>query len=141
MADALTPTEEEAALIAAALAARANAYAPYSQFHVGAAIRDEAGAIHHGCNVENAAYPQSQCAEATAIGAMATSGGRRIDALVVVGPEGVVCTPCGGCRQRISEFAAPETPIVIACEAGVLARTTLGALLPSSFTAATLNED
>lgn len=123
-------------LFAAALAARAHSHSPYSGFKVGAAIRSESGRIHAGCNVENAAYPQGQCAEATAIGLMVASGDRRIVEIVVVGGEagsGVMCTPCGGCRQRIREFAGPETPIHVH-DAGSHRRSfTLGELLPFSF--------
>ncbi|MEO1460382.1 MAG: cytidine deaminase, partial [Pseudomonadota bacterium] len=104
---------EEAALAAAAVKVRGLAYAPYSKFQVGAALRDEDGRIHRGCNVENASYSQCQCAEATAIGAMVAAGARRITAVAVAGPDGVTCTPCGGCRQRIREFAAPETPVLV----------------------------
>lgn len=131
--EAAPPTPEEATLIAAARAARARAHAPYSNFRVGAALRDEAGRIHAGCNVENAAYPQSQCAEATAIGAMVTAGGRRIEMIAVIGPDGTFCAPCGGCRQRIAEFAAAGTPVIIAGADGVLARTTIADLLPAAF--------
>lgn len=120
-------------LVAAATSARENAYAPYSNFAVGAAILDESGAIHSGCNVENAAYPQSQCAEAAAIGSMIVSGGTRITAIAIAGPDGIPCTPCGGCRQRIREFAAPETPILICSNGNIIAQHTLADLLPHSF--------
>ena len=133
------PTAEEAPLIAAALAAREKAYAPYSNFQVGAALRDEKGVIHSGCNVENAAYPLGQCAEASAIGAMILAAGVRISMIVIVGPPTVVCAPCGGCRQRILEFASYETPVILASEKGVWQRTCIGELLPSSFGPATLN--
>lgn len=122
-----------AALFAAAKAAQANAYAPYSKFHVGAAIRTPDGDIHAGCNVENAAYPQGACAEAGAIAAMAMAGGRRIAEILVIGDGEGLCTPCGGCRQRIREFAGPETPIHVAGPDGVRASFTLGDLLPHSF--------
>ena len=122
-----------AALFAAAKAAQARAYAPYSNFRVGAAILSPEGEIHAGCNVENAAYPQGACAEAGAIAAMAMAGGRRIAEILVIGDGEGLCTPCGGCRQRIREFAAPETPIHIAGPAGVRASFTLGELLPHSF--------
>ena len=122
------------ALVASATTARSNAYAPYSGFAVGATILDESGAVHAGCNVENAAYPQGQCAEASAIGAMIVAGGKRISAIVIAGPEGdTPCTPCGGCRQRIREFAAPETPIIISAGGKVIAQHTLADLLPESF--------
>jgi cytidine deaminase len=121
-------------LIAAALAARANAYAPYSRFHVGAALRTEEGQIFAGCNVENAAFPEGSCAEAGAIAAMALAGGRRIAELVVAGEGEAPCTPCGGCRQKIREFAGPETPLrMVDARGRVLLHTTLAALLPHSF--------
>ena len=122
-----------AALIAAAAAARAHAYAPYSRFAVGAAIRAADGTLHAGANVENAAYPQGQCAEASAIGAMIAAGGRRISEMVVLADGEALCAPCGGCRQRIREFAAPETPIYIAGPEGLRLKTSLAELLPYSF--------
>ncbi len=122
-----------AALFDAARSAQGHAYAPYSRFHVGAALRTPSGAIFAGCNVENAAYPQGACAESGAIGAMALAGGRRIAEILVIGDGEALCTPCGGCRQRIREFAAPETPIHIAGPQGVRARFTLEELLPHSF--------
>lgn len=121
------------ALFSAALAAREQAYAPYSRFSVGAAIRDEAGRIHAGCNVENAAYPVGTCAEAGAISAMIAAGGRTIEEILVVGDSPRPVTPCGACRQRIREFAKPDTPVVIAGMSGFVARFTLAALLPESF--------
>ncbi len=120
-------------LFAAALAAHARAYAPYSRFSVGAAIRDETGRIHAGCNVENAAYPAGTCAEAGAIAAMIAAGGRTIDAILVLGEGEKLVTPCGACRQRIREFGRPDTPILIAGTSGLRARFTLDALLPESF--------
>ncbi|MEL7468854.1 MAG: cytidine deaminase [Pseudomonadota bacterium] len=120
-------------LVAAAIAVRDRAYAPYSNHPVGTAILDETGAIHLGCNVENAAYPQGACAEVGAISAMIAAGARRIEAIAIAGPGDHLCTPCGGCRQRIREFAAPETPILIVGRDRLLARFTLGELLPESF--------
>ena len=121
-------------LFAAALAVRERAYAPYSQYLVGAALRDEAGAIHLGANVENAAYPQSQCAEASAIGVMIAAGGRKITEVVVIADGYLgIPTPCGACRQRLREFATPKTPIHLAVPAGVIRTLTLGDLLPLSF--------
>jgi cytidine deaminase len=122
-----------AELFAAARAAQANAYAPYSRFNVGAALRTSSGAIFSGCNVENAAYPQGSCAEAGAIAAMALAGGRRIVEILVIGDGEALCTPCGGCRQRIREFADPTTLIHIAGPEGVRAKYTLIELLPESF--------
>ena len=134
MSDHAPPSAPD--LFDAAKATRLRAHAPYSGFKVGAAIRSESGRIHAGCNVENAAYPQGQCAEATAIGLMVASGDRRITELVVVGGDagsGLLCTPCGGCRQRIREFAGPDTPIHIYDAEGYRRSFTLGELLPFSF--------
>ena len=121
------------ALFAAAKSARERAYAPYSRFKVGAALRTPSGAIFAGCNVENAAYPQGACAEAGAIAAMARAGRRRIAEILVIGDGEGLCTPCGGCRQRIREFAEAATPIHVAGLAGVRASFTLEELLPHSF--------
>ncbi|MGI9525403.1 MAG: cytidine deaminase [Hyphomicrobiaceae bacterium] len=120
-------------LVEAALRVRQRAYAPYSKHLVGAAIRDDAGKIYVGANVENAAYPQGQCAEASAIGAMVSSGGRRIVAIAVAGPGPHICTPCGGCRQRIREFAAPHTQVMVADPAGLQRSFTIDELLPEAF--------
>jgi len=120
-------------LIEAAAAARANAYAPYSRFAVGAAIRAEDGSLHVGANVENAAYPQGQCAEASAIGAMIAAGRRRIGEMVVLADGAALCTPCGGCRQRIREFADAGTNIHLCGPEGLRRTITLGELLPFAF--------
>src|SRR5258705_13659624 len=93
-------------LVAAARAAREKAYAPYSKFAVGAALLDEAGQVHAGCNVENAAYPQGLCAEASALAHLVLAGGRHVLAVVVAGDAPQPVTPCGGCRQKLREFAA-----------------------------------
>jgi cytidine deaminase len=122
-----------AELFEAARDARENAYAPYSKFLVGAAILTPEGEIFSGCNVENAAYPQGFCAEAGAIAAMARAGRRRIAEILVIGDGEGFCTPCGGCRQRIREFADAATPIHIAGVSGVRASFTLDELLPHSF--------
>jgi cytidine deaminase len=126
------------ALFAAASAVRERAHAPYSRFKVGAALRDEHGAIHAGCNVENAAYPVGTCAEAGAIAAMVAAGGKRIAAILVCGAGAVPVTPCGACRQRIREFAGPDVAIHAAGPDGLLARHTLAELLPASFGPETL---
>jgi len=120
-------------LTAAARAAREQAYAPYSRFRVGAALLDEQGHIHAGCNVENAAYPQGTCAEAGALAAMVLAGGRRLRAVLVLGEGDIACTPCGGCRQKLREFGPDELPVLVADTTGVRARYTLGELLPASF--------
>ena len=129
-------TVDEPALAELVLAARnayERAYAPYSHFHVGAALLDEHGQVHAGCNVENAAYPQGLCAEAGALSALVVSGARRVLAVAVVGLGEEPVVPCGGCRQKLREFAAEDTPVVVADLDAVRARHTLGALLPASF--------
>jgi len=125
-------------LIAAAVAVRAHAYAPYSRLSLGAAIRAEDGRIYAGANVENASYPEGLCAEAAAIAAMIAGGARRIAAMAVVGAGATPAPPCGGCRQRIAEFAGPDTPIHLATESGARRTVTLGELLPLAFGAAHL---
>ena len=129
----MLPAEHLDALLAAARAARARAYAPYSKFAVGAALLDEQGLIHVGCNVENAAYPQGLCAEAVALGQLVVAGGQRINAIAVVGEGPRLVTPCGGCRQKLREFAADDAPIWVADMASLRGRFTLGELLPASF--------
>jgi cytidine deaminase len=121
------------ALATAARAAREHAHAPYSRYRVGAALLDEHGRVHSGCNVENAAYPQGLCAEAVALGALVTAGGTRVRAVVVAGNGGDAVVPCGGCRQKLSEFAVADTPVVSVDDASVRARHTLGELLPFGF--------
>jgi cytidine deaminase len=109
------------------------AYAPYSDFPVGAAVRTEDGRRYAGANVENAAYPQGQCAEASAIGALVAGGGGRIAEVVVAAPSRELCTPCGGCRQRLREFTADDAPIHLIDLERVRRTTSLGELLPLSF--------
>jgi cytidine deaminase len=120
-------------LFAAASAAMEHAYAPYSKFQVGAAILAGNGQIYSGCNVENAAYPIGTCAEAGAISAMVRDGVQQIREIVVIGRGDLMCTPCGGCRQRIREFAEASTPIVMAGEGAQKLTLTLDKLLPHSF--------
>ncbi len=126
-------------LVDAARAVRENAYAPYSKFLVGAAVLDEHGRIHAGCNVENAAYPQSWCAETSALAHAVSAGARRVQAVAVVGVADDPVTPCGGCRQKIREFAAPDCPVWVADLTTVRARYTLNDLLPASFGPGHLN--
>lgn len=120
-------------LLEAAKAARGMAYAPYSRFKVGAAVATPEGAVFAGCNVENAAYPVGTCAEAGAIAAMVAGGGARIAALLVLGEGEALVTPCGACRQRIREFAAPDTPVHIADLNGLRHTFRADELLPFSF--------
>jgi homotetrameric cytidine deaminase len=121
------------ALLAAADAVMRNAYAGYSEFKVGAALRTPSGAIYTGANVENAAYPQGQCAEASAIGVMVAAGETEISAVAVVAEKLDVCPPCGGCRQRLKEFAAPDTPVYLGRPGGPIETTTMAQLLPLAF--------
>lgn len=120
-------------LLAASLRARAHSHSPYSKYAVGAAILDEQGRIHAGANIENAAYPQGWCAEATALGAMVMAGGKRALAVLVTGPGPDIITPCGGCRQKLREFAAPDLLIIAGDPSGIKQQWTLEQLLPHSF--------
>ena len=120
-------------LFIAAKQVRLKAYVPYSKFLVGAAILTEKNNIVVGCNVENAAYPQTQCAEATAIGNMISQGDRFIKEVLVIGGGKKLCSPCGGCRQRIREFASLDTKIHMCNESGHMKTSTLEELLPDSF--------
>ncbi|MDB5621499.1 MAG: cytidine deaminase [Devosia sp.] len=126
------PTTDQA-LFEAAEAIRAKAYAPYSRFTVGAAILAEDGQIYSGCNIENAAYPVGNCAEASAIAAMIAGGARRITRIYVTGPGTAPVTPCGGCRQRIREFADLDITVISHGVDGQPLVATLEQLLPHSF--------
>jgi cytidine deaminase len=126
-------TPDDTRLFAAAEAVRARAHVPYSHFAVGAAILADDGNIYAGCNVENAAYPIGNCAEASAIAAMVAAGGTRIRRIYVTGPGSAPVTPCGGCRQRIREFADPNVVVVSHGVEGAPLEMTLGELLPHSF--------
>jgi len=122
-------------LVSVALKARQNAYAPYSGFAVGAAVQAEDGSQFGGCNVENAAYPEGVCAEASAISALVGAGHKSLIAVAVVGGDGSgLCTPCGGCLQKIKEFAKTDTIVVIADGSGHIQRQfLLSDLLPVPF--------
>jgi len=131
--DVAVAEAQRQALFDAALQAMRRAHAPYSRFPVGAAVLDMQGRIHAGCNVENAAYPQGACAETGALSAMVLAGGTQVQAVLVMGEGAGLVTPCGGCRQRIREFAEPHAPIMIADPDHVRATFTLEQLLPHSF--------
>ena len=134
-------------LVNAARSVRANAHARYSNYFVGAAILDDSGNIHVGCNVENASFSETSCAEANAIGAMVSSGAGKIVAIAIVGGMGDkdgntmfenageigTCTPCGGCRQRILEFADESTQIMLVNDDGSMQVFSIAELLPSAF--------
>ena len=132
-ADAVRAAAPDPELLRMAREAAGNAYAPYSSFPVGAAVRTEDGRRFAGANVENAAYPQGQCAEASALGAMVAGGGGRVAEVVVAAPSEAECAPCGGCRQRLREFMGPDDPIHLADLERVRRTTSLAELLPLSF--------
>lgn len=123
-------------LLQAAADVRIRAYAPYSNFLVGAAIRATSGAIHVGCNVENVAYPEGTCAEAGAIAAMIAAGDTRIAEVFVIADSPSPVPPCGGCRQKLAEFADPSVKVTLCTTAGAQITMTVAELLPGQFTAA-----
>ncbi len=123
-------------LLLAATAVRENAYAPYSRFKVGAAIRAASGVTYVGCNVENVAYPEGTCAEAGAIAAMIAAGDTRIAEVCVIADSPDPVPPCGGCRQKIAEFADPDVPVSLCTTDGARKTMTVSDLLPGLFTAA-----
>jgi homotetrameric cytidine deaminase len=125
------PPDEELLRAAAEVAERA--YAPYSRFRVGAALRTADGRIVTGANVENGAYPQGQCAEASALGALVAAGAERIVAVAVVSPDQELCPPCGGCRQRLAEFGDADVPVHLGRPGGPGRTLALGTLLPLAF--------
>jgi cytidine deaminase len=120
-------------LLEAARRALVNAHAPYSRFRVGACLRTAGGGLYAGCNVENASYGLTQCAETTAIGSMVAAGEREIAEVVVLTERAEPCPPCGRCLQQLAEFARPGVPVHLCGPDGVRLSTTLGALLPMAF--------
>ncbi|MDO5658056.1 MAG: cytidine deaminase [Paracoccus sp. (in: a-proteobacteria)] len=117
----------------AAREVREAAYAPYSRFKVGAAVRGASGRIYRGCNVENVAYPEGTCAEAGAIAAMVAAGETELVEVAVIADSPSPVPPCGGCRQKLAEFGRGETPVLLATTGGVTLATTIGELLPGRF--------
>jgi cytidine deaminase len=120
-------------MLALARTMMARAYAPYSNFHVGAVLRGANGKLYGGCNVENAAYPVGNCAEASAISAMVGDGETRIAEILVMAAGKEMISPCGACRQRLREFAPGDTPVYLCGPEGVLKTVRFGDLLPLSF--------
>lgn len=120
-------------LLQAATEVRLNAWAPYSRFKVGAALRSASGAVYVGCNVENVAYPEGTCAEAGAIAAMIAAGETRLAEVLVIADSPAPVPPCGGCRQKLAEFGAPEVPVTLCTTGGQSHQTSIGALLPGAF--------
>lgn len=121
-------------LIDAARNVRLNAYAPYSRFKVGAAIRATSGAVYTGVNVENVAYPEGTCAEAGAIAAMIAAGDTGIAEVAVIADSPIPVSPCGGCRQKLAEFGGGDVVVTLATTDGLTLQTTLAELLPGAFT-------
>jgi cytidine deaminase len=120
-------------LLQAAAEVRENAYAPYSRFKVGAAVRAVSGTVYRGCNVENAAYPEGTCAEAGAIAAMIAAGETELTEVAVIADCPTPVPPCGGCRQKLAEFGRHDAKVTLATVAGAVTETTIGDLLPGSF--------
>lgn len=114
---------------------RLNAHAPYSNFQVGCAIRSDAGHVYVGCNVENVAYPEGTCAEAGAIAAMIAAGDKRITEVAVIADCPSPVPPCGGCRQKLAEFADSDVTVTLSTTDGASLTTQVGALLPGQFEA------
>jgi cytidine deaminase len=123
-----------------ATAVRENAHAPYSNFKVGAAIRGSSGTIYAGCNVENVAYPEGTCAEAGAIAAMVAAGETKLTEVFVIAGSPTPVPPCGGCRQKLSEFGANDVVVTMATTGGAEETTTIGDLLPGAFDAGHMKE-
>jgi cytidine deaminase len=120
-------------LIDAARAVRENAYAPYSHFKVGAALRGASGTVYRGCNVENVAYPEGTCAEAGAIAAMVAAGETELTEVAVIADSPLPVSPCGGCRQKLAEFGRHDVKVTLATTDGKVFETTIGDLLPGVF--------
>lgn len=119
---------------------RENAYAPYSRFKVGAAVRGKSGAVYRGVNVENVAYPEGTCAEAGAIAAMVAAGETELVEVAVIADSPTPVPPCGGCRQKLAEFGRAETPVTLATTSGARFDTTIGELLPGRFDASHMDK-
>ncbi|WP_371809330.1 cytidine deaminase [Ruegeria sp. HKCCD6157] len=124
----------------AALSVRENAYAPYSNFKVGAALRTSTGQIFSGCNVENVAYPEGTCAEAGAIAAMVAAGEQELTEVYVVASSPQPVPPCGGCRQKLAEFGKRDVKVTLATVDGAEFETTIGDLLPGAFDASHMED-
>ncbi|WP_017473030.1 cytidine deaminase [Amphibacillus jilinensis] len=128
-------------MIAEAIEARKKAYTPYSKFKVGAALRTKSGKVYHGCNIENAAYSMCNCAERTALFSALAQGERTFDLLVVVADTDRPVSPCGACRQVISELCEQDMPVVLTNLKGEVLDTTVSGLLPGAFLASDLKEE
>lgn len=120
-------------LFEAAKSAMAKAYAPYSRFPVGAALRTEDGQVHAGCNIENASYPEGWCAETTALGHLIMGGGGKVAEVAVVAEKMERIMPCGGCRQRLSEFVTPDAVLHLCTTEGVVESVPFSSIFPRGF--------
>jgi cytidine deaminase len=120
-------------LFLAAREAMAKCHAPYSKFPVGAALRTDDGRVFSGCNIEVASYPEGWCAETTALGHYIMGGGGKITEIAVVAERMDRITPCGGCRQRLAEFAGADTKLFLCDQTGVVETVTMGQMLPYGF--------
>jgi cytidine deaminase len=127
--------------IALAKSAAKNAYAPYSKFRVGAVIVDKQGEFHSGCNVENASYGLTLCAERNAVANAIASGQRDLTGVVIYTPTDDLIPPCGACRQVLSEFLGNEAPVITVNDKGEHQQWSMGELLPHAFTPKTLEEN
>lgn len=123
-----------------AFSAQEKAYAPYSNFKVGVCLESKDGRLFSGCNVENAAYPVCQCAEATALGKMVSEGATEIKAIFLVASTPEPIWPCGGCRQQLAEFTTPDTPIYSQTKSGIRAQCSFSELLPKLFSKSILKK-
>lgn len=128
-------------LLNAARTVRDNAHAPYSGFKVGAALKAGSGRIYTGCNVENASYPEGTCAETGALAALVAAGETEVTAVAVIANSPTPITPCGGCRQRLAEFATGDVPVTMATLDGATDTRTLAALLPGAFSSQSFRND
>jgi cytidine deaminase len=128
-------------LLKEAARVREMAYAPYSNFKVGAAIRAASGKIYSGCNVENVAFPEGTCAEAGAIAAMIAAGDTVIEEVAVIADSPDPVTPCGGCRQKLAEFAGADVQVTMATTGGTELRMSMAEILPGAFNTAHMPKD
>lgn len=131
--------EERDLLISEAKIARERAYVPYSNFKVGAALLTEDGEIFHGCNIENASYGMTNCAERTAIFKAVSEGKTKFKGLAVIAATETPCSPCGACRQVMAEFFLPDMPIYLTNLKGEVLETTISNLLPGAFSSEDVN--
>ncbi|MEQ3624322.1 MAG: cytidine deaminase [Celeribacter sp.] len=134
------PSPQTQELIALARDVAERAYVPYSRFHVGAAIRAASGALYQGCNVENVAYPEGTCAEAGAIAAMVAGGDTAIAEIAVIADSPDPVPPCGGCRQKIAEFAGADVQVTMSTQGGTTRSVTVAELLPGAFSQAHMDK-